>query len=237
MTFKRRPTKNTAGLLLCAILSDTLNLQVRLFLSFIPFIPQCLCVLYFYCSCTECVFSSLKGPTTTEWDRLMVTVLVEIAEVDDIQFLATQQFKAKSSELAGLSCNALVNGDQKVFSFKTQNFDGSVGFAVVETTDDEIILSRTEEILIALSHDKEQKCLSVLFLAVVNIVSLQSTLLLCGPNERALAEASFKEGKIQDSSPFVMDLGNLVSRKKDFIPAVTKAIKLGWSLASKYNNA
>jgi manganese-dependent inorganic pyrophosphatase len=167
----------------------------------------------------------------------MVTVLVEIAEVDDIQFLATQQFKAKSSELAGLSCNALVNGDQKVFSFKTQHFDGSVGFAVVETTDDEIILSRTEEILIALSHDKEQKCLSVLFLAVVNIVSLQSTLLLCGPNERALAEASFKEGKIQDSSPFVMDLGNLVSRKKDFIPAVTKAIKLGWSLASKYNNA
>lgn len=167
----------------------------------------------------------------------MVTVLVEIAEVDDIQFLATQQFKAKSSELAGLSCNALCNGDQKVFSFKTQNFDGSVGFAVVETTDDEIILSRTEEILIALSHDKEQKCLSVLFLAVVNIVSLQSTLLLCGPNERALAEASFKDGKIQDSSPFVMDLGNLVSRKKDFIPAVTKAIKLGWSLASKYNNA
>jgi manganese-dependent inorganic pyrophosphatase len=48
MTFKRRPTKNVAGMLLCAILSDTLNLQ---------------------------------GTTTTEWDRLMVTVLVEIAEV------------------------------------------------------------------------------------------------------------------------------------------------------------
>ena len=39
-------------------------------------------------------------------------------QVDDIQFLATQQFKAKSSELAGLSCHALCNGDQKVFSFK-----------------------------------------------------------------------------------------------------------------------
>ena len=58
MTLQRRPTKATAGMLLCAILSDTLNLQ---------------------------------GPTTTEWDRLMVAVLVEIAEVDDIQFLATQQ--------------------------------------------------------------------------------------------------------------------------------------------------
>ena len=48
MTLKRRPTKSTAGMLLCAILSDTLNLQ---------------------------------GPTTTDWDRLMVTVLVEIADV------------------------------------------------------------------------------------------------------------------------------------------------------------
>ena len=48
----RRPTKATAGMLLCAILSDTLNLQ---------------------------------GPTTTEWDRLMVAVLVKIAKVDDVQ--------------------------------------------------------------------------------------------------------------------------------------------------------
>eukprot|EP00596_Hydrurales_sp_CCMP1899_P007111 CAMPEP_0119042480 /NCGR_PEP_ID=MMETSP1177-20130426/15385_1 /TAXON_ID=2985 /ORGANISM="Ochromonas sp, Strain CCMP1899" /LENGTH=385 /DNA_ID=CAMNT_0007009313 /DNA_START=222 /DNA_END=1382 /DNA_ORIENTATION=- len=199
MTFKRRPTKNTAGMLLCAILSDTLNLQ---------------------------------GPTTTEWDRLMVTVLVEIADVDDIQFLASQQFKAKSSELAGLSSSALVNGDQKVFSFKTAVFDGSIGFAVVETTDDEIILSKKEELLIALAHDKEEKRLDLLFFAVVNIVSLHSTLLLCGPNEISLAEKSFPNGKINES-PFVMDLGDLVSRKKDFIPAVTKAIKLGWTLVPK----
>jgi hypothetical protein len=27
----------------------------------------------------------------------------------------------------------------------------------------------------------------------------------------------------------VMDLGKLVSRKKDFVPAITKAIKAGWS--------
>lgn len=59
---KRRPTRKTAGMLLCAILSDTLNLQ---------------------------------GPTTTEWDRLMVAVLVEICQVEDVQFLASQQFKVR----------------------------------------------------------------------------------------------------------------------------------------------
>lgn len=106
---------------------------------------------------------------------------------------------------------------------------------MVETTDDEIILSRTEEILIALAHDKEEKGLDVLFFAVVNIVSLHSTLLLCGQNEISLAEKSFPNGKINECNPFAMDLGGLVSRKKDFIPAITKSVKLGWTLGTKLN--
>jgi manganese-dependent inorganic pyrophosphatase len=55
-----------AGMLLCAILSDTLNLQ---------------------------------GPTTTDWDRMMVAVLCEIAQVKNINALVKAQFKAKSKEL------------------------------------------------------------------------------------------------------------------------------------------
>jgi len=198
LTLNRRPAKSTAGMLLCAILSDTLNLQ---------------------------------GPTTTEWDRLMVAVLIEIAGVQDVNSLVSQQFKAKSSELAGLSPNALCNGDQKVFTFKTAQFEGSVGFAVIETVDDAVIMNKTSELLVALDEDKESKGLSVLFLAVVNIVALKTSLLLCGPNEKSLAIKSFANGKLitgKDGTECVMDLGNLVSRKKDFIPAVTAAIKAGW---------
>ena len=102
LTHTRRPPVSVAGMLLCAILSDTLNLQ---------------------------------GPTTTDWDRLMVAVLADIAGVDDIQLLASQQFKAKSKELANMSGHALVNGDQKTFSFEASGFNGDIGFAVVETTD------------------------------------------------------------------------------------------------------
>ena len=72
----RRPSVPVAGMLLCAILSDTLNLQ---------------------------------GPTTTEWDKLMVAVLADVAGVDDIQLLASQQFKAKSKELANLSGSGSVD--------------------------------------------------------------------------------------------------------------------------------
>jgi len=204
-TMHKRPTRSTAGMLLCAILSDTLNLQ---------------------------------GPTTTEWDQLMVAILVEIAGVTELQILVSSQFKAKSIELAGLTAHALVNGDQKVFTFKTEVFEGSVGFAVIETTDDEVILSREDELLIALSHDKESKGLTVLYLGVVNIVSLHSTLLLCGDVERDLAIAAFPNGRMlvpKDdlAEPSAMDLGGLVSRKKDFIPAVTKAIKSGWRTERK----
>lgn len=68
MVIQRRPRKCVAGMLLCAILSDTLNLM---------------------------------GPTTTDWDRMMVAILCEIAGVTDIEDLAKQQFKAKSKELGG----------------------------------------------------------------------------------------------------------------------------------------
>ncbi|KAL9185808.1 hypothetical protein ACHAXT_003585 [Thalassiosira profunda] len=196
LTHQRRPSMQVAGMLLCAILSDTLNLQ---------------------------------GPTTTEWDRLMVAVLSEIAEVDDIQFLATQQFKAKSKELAGLSAHGLVNGDQKSFSFSTDKFSGDVGFAVVETTDDAVIIDRLGELLPEIVACKKEKELSALFLAVVNIVTLKGTLLLCGPTELSLAQAAFPDCALTNEGSTLMDLGKRVSRKKDYIPEITRAIKAGWS--------
>lgn len=67
LTIQKRPRRCVAGMLLCAILSDTLNLM---------------------------------GPTTTDWDRMMVAILCEVAGVKDIQGLAKAQFKAKSKELA-----------------------------------------------------------------------------------------------------------------------------------------
>ncbi len=149
LTHKRRPQKAVAGILLCAILSDTLN---------------------------------LLGPTTTDWDRLMVAVLSEIVEIDDIQLLASRQFKAKSKDLAHLSAVGLINGDQKSFSYDVPGgFKGEIGFAVVETTDDDIIMDRIEEMLPEMVARKKEKDMTCLFLAIVNIVKLKSSLVLCGP--------------------------------------------------------
>ena len=202
---KRRPSVQVAGMLLCAILSDTLNLQ---------------------------------SPTTTEWDKIMVTALADLANVDDIDALAVEQFRAKSQELMNLSPYSLVNGDQKAFSFSSSTggsskdgggFHGEVGFAVVETTDDESILARVHELVPELVAAKAEKNLDLIFLAVVNIVSLRSKLVLCGAEETSLAEQAYG-GTItgNDDGNFLMDLGSRVSRKREFIPAIASAIENGW---------
>jgi hypothetical protein len=120
-----------------------------------------------------------------------------------------------------------VNGDQKCFSFATETFTGDVGFAVVETTDDAVIIDRLDELLPEIVACKKEKNLSVLFLAVVNIVELKGTLLLCGPSELSMAKAAFPDCKVNDAHT-MMDLGSRVSRKKDYIPEITKAVKAGW---------
>ena len=53
---------------------------------------------------------------------------------------------------------------------------------------------------------------------------------MVGNNEQSLAKAAFAEAK-ETENVCVMDLGGLVSRKKDFIPAITRAIKDGWCKA------
>lgn len=66
LVHQRRPRTCVAGMLLCAILSDTLN---------------------------------LLGPTTTDYDRMMVAILCKMCNVEDINQLAKLQFHAKSEEL------------------------------------------------------------------------------------------------------------------------------------------
>jgi len=96
----------------------------------------------------------------------------------------------------------------------------------VETTDDKVIMDRVDQLLPEMVACKKERKYSVIFLAIVNIVKLHSHLLLCGPTEQCLAEASFGGELLRDGT--IMDLGKRVSRKKDFIPVITSTIKGGW---------
>ena len=121
----------------------------------------------------------------------------------------------------------------KVFTVKSNNYSGNYGFAVVETTDDGVIIARKHELIETLRESKVEKSLDMMFLAVVNIVDLHSTLLVIGEKELSLAKFAFPSNDNRDDASILHDglysLGGLVSRKKDFVPAISKSInKLGW---------
>lgn len=164
--------KDVAGLLLCAILSDTLN---------------------------------LRSPTTTEWDRKVVSMLVQYTGVEDVNLLAANQFKAKSKSLAAMTAYSLVNGDIKEFKFT--NPDGEqylVAFSVVETTDMEGMIGRAHELIpemrtvkAEMNQKEDAKGVDALFTAIVDIVNMRSCLIIQGQVEQSLAEAAF-EAKVSD---------------------------------------
>ena len=114
LTHNQRPPKHVAGMLLCAILSDTLNLQ---------------------------------GPTTTEWDRLIVAVLSEIAQVDGrfliLSLYVYYSFFAEIIHRHPISGNAAVQGEVERVGWpicsRTCEWR-SEGMNIVKTLRDEEIL-------------------------------------------------------------------------------------------------
>ena len=192
--------KPIAGMLLSAILSDTLN---------------------------------LRSPTTTAWDERIVAMLVQYTKVKDVNELAARQFRAKSHSLSLMTPYALVNGDVKRFKFAGENGNTyTVAYAVVETTDAPASLARAAELAPEMRAVKAADAsVDAVLLAVVDIVALTSTLVVCGRVEASLATAAYG-GVVEDAeggAAQTLALPGLVSRKKDFVPALTKAVKDGWA--------
>ena len=192
--------KNIAGMLLSAILSDTLN---------------------------------LRSPTTTAWDERIVAMLVQYTKVKDVNELAARQFRAKSHSLSLMTPYALVNGDVKRFKFAGENGNTyTVAYSVVETTDAPASLARAAELAPEMRAVKAADAsVDAVLLAVVDIVALTSTLVVCGRVEASLATAAYG-GVVEDAeggAAQTLALPGLVSRKKDFVPALTKAVKDGWA--------
>uniref|UniRef100_A0A061RXK1 inorganic diphosphatase n=1 Tax=Tetraselmis sp. GSL018 TaxID=582737 RepID=A0A061RXK1_9CHLO len=215
--------KRVAGLLLCAILSDTLN---------------------------------LRSPTTTDWDRRVVSMLVQYTGVEDVNLLCSNQFKAKSKTLAQMTPYTLVNGDIKQFKFGgSDGSDHQIAFSVVETTDMEAMIRRTEELIpemrtvkSELGEAEDKPPVDALFTAIVDIVNLESYLLVQGQAEQSLAETAYggKVGDVDDNiqawagehgSSYLLYLGSRVSRKADFVPPLSDAVAKGWMKPLRKNKS
>lgn len=175
------PSKETAGLMLSAIISDTLL---------------------------------FKSPTCTQCDAKAGKELAEIAGVD-LKEYGLEMLKAGTA-LGDKSEAELLNMDMKIFEIDGEK----IGVAQVNTVNEAEVLERKEKLLAEIDNIIAKEGLKFFMLAITNILTNDSTVLVSG-NGNDVIEKAF--GEKVDSN--LVTLKGVVSRKKQIIPPLTKAIQ------------
>ena len=175
------PSKETAGLMLSAIISDTLL---------------------------------FKSPTCTECDVKAGKELAEIAGVNADEY-GLEMLKAGTA-LGDKSEAELLNMDMKIFEI-----DGAkIGVAQVNTVNESEVLERKEKLLAEIDNIIAKEGLKFFMFAITNILSNDSVALVSGDGNDIIEKAF---GEKVDSN--LVTLKGVVSRKKQIIPPLTKAIQ------------
>ena len=157
----------------------------------------------------------LKSATTTDKDRQATQNLAKIANINDLNSLTLEIFKAKSN-LSNLDAASIVKNDYKVFDFAKRTFIGQV-----ETVEQqEIISKRLPELLTALKQVKQEQQVDLAFLAISDILNTNTKLLLASDTEVDIAQSAFSSSVANN----LIDIGPKLSRKKEIAPAIEKAL-------------
>jgi len=157
-----------------------------------------------------------KSATTTDKDKELAIKLAEIAEIGDIDAFTLEIFKAKS-DLSQLDDYQVATNDYKIFDFGGKK----VFVNQVETVDQaEIIANRKPALIQALAKVKDEMKVDLAFLAISDILNVNTKIIVAGDEEAQVAETAFG-GKVVDQ---VIDIGPKLSRKKEIAPALEKAL-------------
>lgn len=154
------------------------------------------------------------SPTTTKQDIEIAKKLAIICQ-QDIDKLAQEMFKAKS-DIKGINLKDIILSDYKEYKEKNKIF----GIGVSETTNPEIILEKKQKILDLLVKLKQQKKIDLMFFSVIDIIKKQAYLFIIDNKEKIVAEKAFKKKENQN----LIFLSGIVSRKKQLVPAIIKAL-------------
>ena len=156
-----------------------------------------------------------KSATTTEKDTEYGIELAKLAQIDDVEAFTLEIFKAKSN-VSTLSPEEIVKNDFKVFEFGKKTFIGQL-----ETVEqDEIFSSKKADLLAAMQSVKAAEGVELLFLAITDILKVNTKLLILGEAEQAIAEAAFGGSTTNN----ILDIGPKMSRKKEIAPPIEKAL-------------
>lgn len=172
--------KDMAGLMLSAIVSDTLL---------------------------------FKSPTTSSEDERVGRILAEIAGVDVDEY-GLEMLKAGATTQDKTAAE-LINGDAKTFDMNGRH----VRIAQINVVDVDEVFERRAEIESAINTEIDAENYDLFTLVVTNILESDSKVLALGKDHKAV-EAAFDV--TLDNNTAILE--GVVSRKKQVVPNITKAL-------------
>ena len=157
-----------------------------------------------------------KSATTNEKDKKYGEELAKIAGITDIEAFAFEIFKAKS-DVSTLSDEEIVQNDYKIYEFTQKTF-----ISQLETVEQAaLIADKKERLLAAMGNVKAELGVELLFVAVTDVLNVNTKLLLAGEAEVVLAERAFGGTAVD----YILDIGPKMSRKKEIAPAIEEVQK------------
>jgi manganese-dependent inorganic pyrophosphatase len=155
-----------------------------------------------------------KSPTSTYADELAAHKLAKIADIN-IEEFSTALYKASAS-LEGMSPQTILDYDFKDFMLNKYK----MGIGQINSSDSEAFGKVKESLLKHMKTVQENKGYSLILLMVTDIINEGSEILYVG-DEAGLVEKAFNI-KNGGSSGY---LSGVVSRKKQIIPMLSRAIQ------------
>jgi manganese-dependent inorganic pyrophosphatase len=154
-----------------------------------------------------------KSPTTTERDISAAGWLAETAGIDLQRY--GRELIESSPGLSDRTAAEILDTDRKNYDMATK----TVSIAQIEVTDLNEIPTRRDDLLAALEDRLEREQLSLICLMVTDVITLKSHL-LCQAGSAILAQMPFP--RVSDKE---YELGGMVSRKKQLVPALQSLIE------------
>ena len=154
-----------------------------------------------------------RSPTVTDRDRQAADWLADLSQIEIPEY--GQHLIQASPGLVDRSADQIVDGDRKNYEMAGK----AVSVAQVEVTGFGELPERKQDLLESLDARRAQEGLALICLMVTDVITIQSRL-LCRGDSAILGGLPFAR---IDGSEF--DLGNIVSRKKQLVPALQGAIE------------
>lgn len=162
----------------------------------------------------SCILSdtlAFRSPTTTPTDENLARKLAKELNLDIVRY-SDEMFAAKS-DLSEYSDNELLRIDSKTYTIG----DTKLRISVLETTTTKEILARKAGLIAAMDNVAQEDKVDQILLFIVDILAQESILLVPNALCKNIAQKSFNVTAQDD----IVHLPNIVSRKKQIIPALT----------------